>query len=107
MKKIMKVTAIAGLLAASASANAWWGGPFNNGYGNNWMNDMFGNGNGDMNFSMNARARGNGYGYGRGNGYGYQNPYYGYAPYGYAPYGYGAPVAPVAPAAPAAPAAAK
>ena len=90
MKKIVKITAIATLLGASASASAWWGGP---GYGS-FMDDFFGDGFGDFNMSANTSTRG----WGRGYGHNYYAPYYGYAPYGYGvPYGYGAaPVAPVA-----------
>lgn len=96
MKNLIKTASIATLLAASASAQAWWG-PWNNGWNDN---SWFGDGWGDMNFNMSAR--GNGWG----RGYNSYHPYY-YGPYGYgypaygAPYGY-APYAP--PAAPAAPA---
>ena len=89
MKTIVRTTAIAALLAASASASAWWGGP---GW-SNWGDDFFGDGFGDFNMSMNTHTSG----WGRGHGYNSYAPYY--APYAYGPYGYGAPygVAPVAP----------
>jgi hypothetical protein len=75
VKTAIAVIAISGAAALPlASAQAWWGGPFNG------MGDGFGDGN--MSFNMNTSMRGNG------RGYGYNNPYYGYAPYGYAPYGY-------------------
>ena len=90
MNNLIKITAIAALLGASASASAWWGGPGSTSF----MDEFFGDGAGDFNMSMNTSTRG----WGRGHGYNYYAPYYGYAPYGYAaPYGYGvAPVAPVA-----------
>lgn len=99
MKNLIKAASIATLLAASASAQAWWGGP----WGNNGWNDnsWFGDGFGDFNMSMSGR--GNGWG----RGYNSYNPYY-YGPYGYgypaygAPYGYAPYAAPAAPAAPAA-----
>jgi len=90
MNKIVKIAAATALVAASASASAWWGGPFTS------MTDEFfgdGVGNGDFNMSMNANTQAHGRGFSN-------NRYYGYrAPYGYGPYGY-APVAPVAPVAP-------
>ncbi len=75
MKKISLITAAVAMVAASASANAWWG--------NNWDDDFFGDtfGAGDFDFSFNMHARGDGYGRGYGRGYGYDYPYYGYAPY--------------------------
>ncbi len=85
MKKISKVLAAMAILGTSATASAWWGGPFN-GLGNG-----FGNGSGDFNFGFSARSNVAARGYGNGNGYGYNAPYYGYAPYGYAPYGYAPP----------------
>ncbi len=94
MNNIVKITAVAALLGASASASAWWGGP---GW-SNWADEFFGDGFGDFNMNMNTHTSG----WGRGNGYNYYAPYY--APYAYGPYGYGAPygVAPVAPVAPVA-----
>jgi hypothetical protein len=75
MKKISLIAAAVAMVAASASANAWWG--------NNWDDDFFGDtfGAGDFDFSFNMHARGDGYGRGYGRGYGYDYPYYGYAPY--------------------------
>ena len=94
MNKIVKITAIAALLGASASASAWWGGPGSSSWGDNFFGDGFG----DFNMSMNTRASG----WGRGHGYNHYAPHYG--PYAYGPYGYGAPygVAPIAPVAPVA-----
>jgi hypothetical protein len=107
MKKLA-TAAVAALLGASATANAWWGGPWG-GYGDrSWMDDFFGDGMFD--FNMNASGRGSGY-----NRW-YDRGYYGYGPYGwggpwggyggYPYYGGGYPyaypyAAPVAPAAPA------
>jgi hypothetical protein len=106
MTKIIKITAVAAMLAASASASAWWGGGPWGGYpgSSSWMDDFMGDGYGDFNMSMSGGGHGRGYNrynsyygpYGYGAPYGYGVPYGGYgAPYGY---GYGAPVAPVAPA---------
>lgn len=82
MNKMIKIMAVASMVAGSATASAW--GPLS-GFGDGW-------GAGDFGFSFNMSARGNGNGYG--NGYG--NPYYGSGPYsGYPVY---APLAP-APAA--------
>jgi hypothetical protein len=121
MNTLIKTVAAVSLVAASASASAWWSGPGS--YGNNGFGDMFGMGDtfgdmfGDGNFNMNMNSSANtrawGRGYGRGyervSGYGYGAPYYGYgAPYGYAPHAatpYAAPVAPQAPAAPQMPSA--
>ena len=71
MKSMKKIAIAAVVLGLSASANAWWGGPFgNNGYNNNsWGNNGNGYGMGDgamdgnfgFNMSGNARGRGNGY----------------------------------------------
>ena len=107
MKTFNTIAAIA-VLAASTSANAWWG-PFDNDNGYNNNNNYRGNGDGygysdgsgagdvdgdfdsSFSFNMNAKARGQGRGNGSGyNGYrgynGYQNAYQnGYGPYGYAP----------------------
>ena len=96
MNKIAKIAAATALVAASASASAWWGGPMSS-----FTDEFFGDGNADgafdMSFSANANTRASGRGYGYG-----QNRYYN-APYAYGPYGYGHPYAPVAPVAPAAP----
>ena len=102
MKKIATAAAIAALLGASATANAWWGGSPWGGHGDrSWMDDFFGDGMFD--FNMSASGRGSGYnrwsdrghyGYGP---YGYGYPYGGYA----TPYGHPYAAAPVAPAAPA------
>ncbi len=102
MNKLVSAVALAALLGASASANAWWGGP--GGWGDrSFMDDFFGDGWGDFNMNMSGGGRGWGRGYNR------YNDYYGYGPYGWgapyaygAPYGYGAPyaypyAAPVAP----------
>jgi len=86
MNKIIKIAAATALVAASASASAWWGGPMTS-----FTDEFFGDGAADGAFNMHANA--NAHAYGRGNGYGY-NRYY-QAPYAYGPYGY--PVAPVAP----------
>ena len=94
MKKIATAAAIAAMLGASATANAWWGGTGDR----SWMDDFFGDGMFD--FNMSASGRGSGY-----NRW-YDRGYYGYGPYGYGyPYGaYAAPythpyaAAPVAPA---------
>jgi hypothetical protein len=101
MKKIATAAAIATLLGASATANAWWGGPWNSYGDRSWMDDFFGDGMFD--FNMNASARGSGY-----NRW-YDRGYYGYGPYGYgypyaayaAPHAYPYAAAPVAPVAPA------
>jgi hypothetical protein len=90
MNKIVKLATAATFVAASASASAFWGGPFNS-----FADDFFGNGMGDGNgdFSMNMNANANTHTTARGYGY---NRYYGYnAPYYGVPYGY-APMAPVA-----------
>ena len=96
MNKIAKIAAATALVAASASASAWWGGPMSS-----FTDEFFGDGNADgafdMSFSANANTRASGRGYGYG-----QNRYYN-APYAYGPYGYGHPYAPIAPVAPAAP----
>ncbi len=97
MKNLIKAASVATLLAASASAQAWWG-PWGGGPGGWGGDDWFGDGWGGMSFSMSVR--GNGWG----RGYNYYRPYY-YGPYGYgypytgAPYGYAPPVVPAAPAA--------
>ncbi len=71
--KTLKIIAAATILAASTSANAWFG-PFdNNGYGNNgYNNNGYGNGAGNgagdfdgdfdtsFSFGMKAKGRGNG-----------------------------------------------
>ena len=89
MNNLVKITAIAALLSASATASAWWGGPGSTSF----MDEFFGDGAGDFNMNMNTSTRG----WGRGYGHNAYTPYYGYAPYGYgAPYGYAAPVPPVA-----------
>ena len=75
MTKTLKIAAVAAMLAASASASAWWvGGPWG-GYpgSSSWMDDFFGDGYGDFNMSMSGG--GHGRGYNRYYGYGY--PYYG------------------------------
>lgn len=102
MNKLATAAALAALLGASASANAWWGGP--GGWGDrNFMNDFFGDGSGDFSMNMSGGGRGSGRGYNR------YNDTYGYGPYGWgAPYGYGAPygnpyAAPVPPVAAATP----
>ena len=80
MKTFTKTIAAVAIVGASiASAQAYWGGPFNWGNGGApWtgFTDMFG----DVDANFSSR------GWGRGHGYGY--PYYGY---GYGPYGYGGP----------------
>ena len=94
MSNILKVAAATALIAVSASASAWWGGPVSS-----WADDFFGDGVGD--FDMNMSASGHGFS----RGYGYDRSYYGpyaYGPYAYAPYAYGYPGAPVAPQAPVA-----
>jgi len=97
MNKIIKIAAVTALVATSASASAWWGGPMT-GFTDEFFGDSFGDGVFDMNMNANANT----HAYGRGNGYGY-NRYY-HAPYAYGPYGYPyAQVAPVAPIAPTAP----
>lgn len=112
--KTLRVIAATAILAASTTANAWWG-PFDNDNGyNNGSYNGFGNGNGygdgygygdgdgqldgdfDTSFSFNMKARGHGRGNGRahgrgyGDGYGYNdyrgNSTNGYGPYGYAPH---------------------
>ena len=102
MKKLTVAAGVAVLLGASASANAWWGGP---GWGsgwNDWWNDFFGDGFFDFNMSMSAGGRGWGRGYNRWNDYYGYGPYWG-GPYGYPAYGYPytTPVAPVLAPAPA------
>jgi len=75
---------VAALLGVSASASAFWGGgpwggsPWGGG-GNDWWNDMMGDGYGDFNMNMSGGGRGFGRGYNR------YRDYYGYGPYG----GYG------------------
>ncbi len=92
MNKIVKIATATALIAASATASAWWGGPMSS-----FTDEFFGDGvgNGDFNMNMSANADTQAYGRGYSN-----NRYYGYdAPYGYGPYGY-APLAPLAPVAP-------
>lgn len=118
--KTLQILTAAAILAASASANAWWG-PFDwddndyysdnrhKGYGRS-NGDGYGDGYGDgdvdgdfdssFSFNMNASARGRGHGRGHGRGYNdyrgnYYGDYYGNKHNGYGPYGY-APVTPVA-----------
>jgi hypothetical protein len=91
MTKTTKIAAITALLAVSASASAWWGGP---GY-SNWADDFFGDGFGDFNMNMNTSTQG----WGRGYGYNSYAPYYYGAPYAYGT-PYAAPIAPVAATAP-------
>lgn len=102
MNKIYKIAAAFVLIAASASASAWWGNPVSS-----FTDEFFGDGAADGNFSMSMNASANTHASGRGYGYGhnrYYNGPYAYGPYAYAPnaYPYGAPV-PAVPAAPAAP----
>ncbi len=84
MNKIAKIAAATALIAASASASAWWGGPFNS-----FSDQFFGDGAGDFNMNMSANTHTSG------RGYGWNRSYYG--PYAYGPHGY--PYAPVAPVA--------
>ncbi len=93
MNKIVKLAAVASIVAISSSASAFWGNGSNMGdMANDFFGDAFGDGTGDFNMNMNASGRGNGRGQGRGYDrfayQGYGNPY-AYGPYG-APYGYGA-----------------
>jgi len=92
MNRFSKLALAAALVGASASASAWWGGPFSS-----WGDDFFGDGWGD--FSLNVSGGGHGWGRGYNRYYDYYGPYWG----GYGPYGYGAPFAPYgfAPAVPA------
>ena len=92
MNKIVKIAAATALIAASASASAWWGGPFTT-FTDEFFGDGVGDGYFDMNMSANTRTSARGYGYNR-----YFSGPYAYGPYAY-PY---PPVAPVAPAAPVA-----
>ncbi len=97
MNKIVKLAAVASIVAISSSASAFWGNGYNMGdMANDFFGDAFGDGTGDFNMNMNASGRGNGRGQGRGYDrfayQGYGNPY-AYGPYG-APYGYGALTAP-------------
>lgn len=115
--KNLQILAAAVILAASTSANAWWG-PFdtdNNGQNNNWnnnswnnndwnnnffgdmMNDMVGDMNMDMNmemkFKLKAKGRGNADNYwNSNNNHAYNvsdyNNAYAYQPYGNTPYGH-------------------
>lgn len=93
MNKIIKIAAATALIAASASASAWWGGPFTT-FTDEFFGDGVADGTFDMNMNASTRTFGRGYGYNR-----YVDGPYAYGPYGY-PY---APVAPVAPLAPVAP----
>lgn len=110
--KTLQILTAAVILAASTSANAWWG-PFDwddNDYYSDNRHNGYGGGNGDgygdgdvdgdfdssFSFKMNASARGRGHGRGNGRGYNdYRGHYYGNNDNGYGPYGY-APVTPVA-----------
>ena len=101
MNKIVKIISLAALLGASASASAWWGGPWGGWPGSSgWGDDWFGDGWGDFNISMSGGGRG----WGRNRYYDYYGPWWG-GPYGYGGYPYGgyypyaAPVVPQAPAA--------
>ena len=104
MKRLATVTFATALLASSAAANAWWGGPgWGSGWNDvwsDWWNDFFGDAYFDISLSMGGGGRGWGRGWNR------WNDYYGYGPYWAAPWGYGYPVAgypyatPVVPAAP-------
>lgn len=66
MNKISKMAAVVALAGFTASASAWWGGPFSG-----WGNDFFSDGG----FSFSFSAHGSGHGWGR--------PYDYYGPYGY------------------------
>lgn len=86
MNRLAKMAVAAALAGVTASASAWWGGPFNG-----WGNDWFGNGGFDFNFSMGVGGHGasryyDAYGPW---GYPYGAPYWG----GYAPPVYGYPYA--------------
>ena len=85
MSRLSKLTAAVLLAGASASASAWWGGPFSS-----WAEDFFG----DIGFSFNFSMSGTGRGVGR--AYDYYGPYaypyegvpvpaQGYAPAGLTP----------------------
>ncbi len=76
MKKISQIALATTLAAASASASAWWGGPFTS-VADDFFGTFFGEGNFSFNMNVNARA------HGRGHAYGY-NRYY-HAPYAYVP----------------------
>ncbi len=54
MSKILKIAAATALIAASASASAFWGGGPWGGYpgSSSWMDDFMGDGYGDFNMSM-------------------------------------------------------
>lgn len=83
MHKLTQIAVAAALAGTTASASAWWGGPFNG-----WGNDWFGDGWFDFNVSMGAGGRGfSRYHDGHGPwGYPYGAPFWGaYAPpvYGY------------------------
>lgn len=122
MNSIRKVVAVA-LVAGSAalplsSAQAWWGGPWNNGGWGPWNNGGWGgpwnsmtqwgpfNGMGDGEFDLRFRVNARALMDGATNGLYSNGPWGGMAPWtgyrGYAPYLPPAPVMPQAPAAPAA-----
>lgn len=90
MTRFSQIATAVALAGVTASASAWWGGPFS-GFGNDFW--------GDGGFSFSFSARGSGHGWGR--YYDYYGPYgpYAYGPYshpylgGYAPATYGYPLA--------------
>jgi hypothetical protein len=56
MRKLATAAAIAALLGVSATASAWWGGgPWGGNSGNDWWNDMMGDGYGDFNMAICAQ----------------------------------------------------
>ena len=62
MTKILKIAAATALIAASASASAFWGGGPWGGYpgSSSWMDDFMGDGYGDFNMSMSGGGHGRG-----------------------------------------------
>jgi hypothetical protein len=83
MSKIAKVVVAVVLGGATASANAWWGGPFSE-----WVNDFFGDA--GFNFNFGFSMHGSGHGWGRGYDYygPYGDPYWSaYRPLAYSPPG--------------------
>ena len=86
MKTLARTTSAAILAVASASASAWWGGPFNT-----ITDDLFGDSWGalDMNLNVGTHTSGRGSGW----NHNYSGPY-AYGPYGYTLYPPAVPQAP-------------